>query len=447
MIRKINRGLNVPISGRPVQQILTGPTIQQVGLIGDDYYGMRPTMLVQPGDSVKLGQPLFTDKKTEGIIYTSPGAGTVVDVVRGKKRKFESIIIELSGDDESNQVIFDVDSSEISREIIRDKLVESGLWTSFRTRPFSRIPAPDSIPNSIFVTAIDTNPLAAEPELVINPNRENFVGGLNAIKLLTDGPVFVCTHSDTRVPGDKIPGVRIEEFAGPHPAGLPGTHIHFLDPVSAKKTVWHLGYQDVIAIGHFFATGRLMTERVVSVAGPAVAKPGLFSTRLGASVNDLVAGQLTTDNARIVSGSVLCGRKAESPVNFLGRYDLQISVLAEGNQREFLGWQKPGGDKFSVTKIYLGSWLKDKLFPMTTNINGSHRSMVPVGTYERVMPLDILPTQLLRALIVGDTDEAQQLGALELAEEDMGLCTFVCPGKYEFGKILRDNLVCIEKEG
>lgn len=450
---EIRKGLDLPIDGQPVQAIQQAGPISQVALIGDDYIGMKPTLLAQVGDAVKIGQPLFEDKKTPGVIYTSPAAGKVASINRGEKRKFLSVIIDVDGggkelESESRVSFQKFETLEsLEREAAEKQLVESGLWSSFRTRPFSKVPELGSSPNSIFVTAMDTNPLSAEPELIIGEQKEHFVAGLTVITKLTEGKVFVCTRNDSRIPGDNVPNVITEEFHGPHPAGLPGTHIHMLDPVGPGKTVWHIGYQDVIAIGHLFTTGELMVERVVSIAGPRVTKPGLYRTRLGAKIEDLTMGMIDSDNNRLVSGSVLCGRKMEEPVNYLGRFDLQISALEEGTKRELFGWQKPGFDKFSITKIYAGAFGAGKKFKMNTNINGGHRSMVPVGTYERIMPLDVLPTQLLRALIVKDTDSAQALGCLELAEEDLALCTYVCPGKYDFGSILRENLNMIEKEG
>ena len=295
---------------------------------------------------------------------------------------------------------------------------------------------------------MDTNPLAPEAELIISQHKEAFVAGLQlVVKINAGNKVFVCTRNDSRVPGKDVPGLQFESFSGPHPAGLAGTHIHTLDPVSANHMVWTIGYQDVIAWGHLLLEGKVFTERTVALAGPVVKKPQLFTTRRGANILELAGGNLDGDNNRIISGSVLCGRTAAEPVNFLGRYHNQVSAVEEGNFREFLGWQKPGVNKFSVTKSFVGSWLKGKRFKMNTNINGGHRTMVPIGMYERIMPLDILPTQLMRALITGDTERAQLLGCLELAEEDLGLCTFVCPGKYEYGNILRENLTRIEKEG
>jgi Na+-transporting NADH:ubiquinone oxidoreductase subunit A len=445
----IKKGLNLPISGHPKQEIDKARDVSRVGLIADDYRGMRPTMMVSEGDQVQTGQILFEDKKSPGVFFTAPGSGKVVSVLRGDKRRFLGLEIELSGKD--NPLSFSKHSSQaiasLSREGVVEQLSKSGLWTAFRTRPFSRNPALTSQPHSLFVTAIDTNPLAADPNLIIANHKEHFEIGLLVLRKLTSGSVFVCTAPGSNVPGDGMEQIKVVQFAGPHPAGLPGTHMHFLDPVTAKKVNWHIGYQDVIAIGKLFDTGSLWTERVISLAGPAVSKPRLLQTRLGAKVGELLSGEVSGDNNRIVAGSVLCGVKVEGPLDYLNRYALQLSVLAEGNQREFLGWQQPGFNKFSLTRAFAGCWSLTKRFAMTTSTEGSERAMVPIGTYERVMPLDLIPTLLLRALITRDTERAQELGCLELDDEDLALCTYVCPGKYEYSEILRDNLAKIEKEG
>ncbi|MEZ6088908.1 MAG: Na(+)-translocating NADH-quinone reductase subunit A [Pirellulaceae bacterium] len=438
--------MDLPISGEPRQIIESGGIVTRVALLGDDYIGMKPTMLVGVGDRVKLGTPLFTDKKTAGVTYTSPACGTVTEINRGAKRRFQSIVIEVDGDDcEEFQVFKDL--AGVTAEQITEALTASGLWSAFRTRPYGKVPLPGSVPSSIFVQAIDTHPLAANPEVVLGGKGNPFAIGLNAIKKLTKGKTFLCKSPDTNLPQANVEGVSIHEFAGPHPAGLPGTHIHFLDPVGPSKTVWYVNYQDVVAIGQFLETGRLHPSRTISLAGPCVKNPRLIETRLGADILQLTDGETDGDNLRIVSGSVLGGRKTQAPCNFLGRYHNQITVLKEGNDREFLGWQKPGFEKFSITRVFASAMTPGKRFAMTTGTHGSERAMVPIGTYERVMPLDILPTQLLRALIVRDTEDAQNLGALELEEEDLALCTFVCPGKYEYGEILRDNLTTIEIEG
>lgn len=445
----IKQGLDLPIVGSPEQHIDAAKQVKRVALLGDDYVGMKPTMLVTEGDRVKLGQPIFEDKKTPGVLYTAPASGTIAAVKRGAKRKFESVEIDIDGDD---RVEFDeakgADPLSLGREGVTKQLVASGLWPTIRTRPYGKIPVPGTTPNSIFVQAIDTNPLAADPSVAMADRKDQFNLGLQCLTQLTDGKVFVCKGEQGEIPGADVSGVQVETFGGPHPAGLVGTHIHFLDPVGPTKTVWYIGYQDVCAIGAFLQSGTLDVRRVISLAGPVVKQPRLLETRVGACICDLVDGELEDGvKVRTVSGSVLCGRTANAPHNYLGRFHNQISVLEEGDEREFLGWQKPGFDKFSVTKVFASAGMPNKKFAFTTTTHGSERAMVPLGTYEKVMPLDILPTQLLRSLIYRDTDEAQQLGVLELEEEDIALCTFVCPGKYEYGSLLRESLATIEREG
>jgi Na+-transporting NADH:ubiquinone oxidoreductase subunit A len=267
------------------------------------------------------------------------------------------------------------------------------------------------------------------------------------ISRLTAGKVFVCKAPGAAIPGEDLGFVEMVEFEGPHPAGLPGTHIHFLDPVSREKTVWHLNYQDVIAIGGLFVTGRLDSRRVISLAGPAVGNPRLIRTRLGASTDQLVEGELTEGENRLISGSPLSGHTAEGPLAFLGRYHLQVSALAEGRAREFFGWVMPGLNRFSVKNIFASSLLRGKTYPLTTTTHGGRRAIVPIGAYEKVVPLDVLPTFLLRALEVDDVEQAEAFGCLELDEDDLALCTFVCPGKGDYGSMLRRNLTIIEKEG
>lgn len=441
----IKRGLDLPISGEPEQRIEAGPEVSRVAIVGDDYVGMKPTMLVAEGDSVMLGQPLMEDKKNPGVLFTSPASGTVSAINRGAKRKFESLVIDVQGDQSiAFPGVANVSVDTLDRDSVVAQLVISGLWTSLRTRPFGGIPAISSTPHSIFVTAIDTNPLAADPSVVLAGRGEVFSVGLKVLAKLTPGKVFLCRAPQGNIPAAPSAQVQVETFEGPHPAGLVGTHIHFLDPVGLGKTVWYLNYQDVAAIGSFFLTGKLDPRRVISLAGPVVRNPRLIETRIGAAVDELVAADLPDAmQCRVISGSVLCGRVQP----FLGRYHQQISILQEGNQREFLGWQKPGFDKYSVTKAFASSILTTQKFALTTSTGGSERAMVPLGTYEKVMPLDILPTQLLRSLIVRDSEQAQRLGALELEEEDVALCTFVCPGKYEYGTLLRDNLTTIQREG
>jgi len=445
---RIRRGLDLPIAGAPEQRSEPGAPVKSVALIGFDYHGMKPSMLVREGDRVKLGQALFADKKAPGVLFTSPGAGVVSAINRGARRVFQSIVITLDGDEEETFARYaENELATLPNEKVRENLLQSGLWTAFRTRPFSKTPMVDATPASIFVTAMDTHPLAANPEVVIAAHADDFVRGTKILTRLAK--VFICAGENAVIPGEGLENTRLERFSGPHPAGLPGTHIHFLDPVHAKKTVWQIGYQDVIAIGKLFATGRLWVERVVALAGPVVKQPRLLQTRLGANLVDLTEGAFEADagEVRLISGSIFGGRTATGALGFLGRFHSQISCLHEGREREMLAFLRPGLNSHSVLNIYASKLLGKRAFKFTTTTNGSPRAMVPVGNYEAVMPLDILPTHLLRYLIVGDTDMAQKLGALELDEEDLALCSYVCAGKYEYGPILRDNLTRIEKEG
>jgi len=442
----IKRGLDLPIVGAPTQRIEAGRPVRSVAVIGFDYPTMKPTMAVQVGDRVKLGQILFSDKKSEGVNYTAPGAGVVSAVHRGEKRVLQSVVIDLEGDDEITFASYSSEQLEgLSSEQVRENLQQSGLWTALRTRPFSKVPAVDAVPNSIFVTAIDTHPLAADPAVIIAEQAEAFEAGLKVLGNLAK--VFLCKAPDASLPGESLAKVQVESFSGPHPAGLAGTHIHFLDPVSASKSVWTIGYQDVIAVGKLFTSGRLWVERVVALGGPVVENPRLVRTRLGANLDELTAGELQPGANRVVSGSLLGGRTAHGAFAYLGRYHQQVSCLREGKEREMLHYMRAGVEKHSILNIYISKLMGGKKFAFSTSTNGSPRAMVPVGNYEEVMPLDVLPTQLLRALIVGDTEVAQKLGCLELDEEDLALCTYVCAGKYEYGPILRDNLTRIEKEG
>lgn len=443
---KLKKGLDIPLAGSPKQEIGTGNSINTVAVLGEEYIGMRPTMSVEVGDTVKKGQVLFEDKKNPGVKFTAPLSGTVKEINRGAKRVLQSVVIAAAGNDAVQFAKYSADQlAGLSRELVVQNLVDSGLWVALRTRPFSQIPAIDSTPRAIFVNAMDTNPLAADPSVVIAADSEAFTQGLTVLATLTDGKLYLSKKAGTSVPA--ISKADVVEFDGPHPAGLVGTHIHLLDPVSAKKVVWHIGYQDVIAIGKLFTSGELSSDRVVALAGPAVKNPRLIKTVLGASVSELTTGELIEGTNRIISGSVLSGATAHGVHGYVGRYHTQLSVLAEGYDKEFLGWIAPGATKFSVTRAYLSHLNPKRLFNMTTTTNGSARAMVPIGNYERVMPLDILPTLLLRDIISGDTDSAITLGALELDEEDLALCTFVCPGKYDYGTILRNCLTTIQKEG
>ena len=457
-VHVIKKGLDLPITGAPEQVIESAKTSTRVALVAADYVGMRPSLFVQVGDMVQRGQVLFEDKKIPGVLNTAPGAGRVAAINRGAKRALQTVVVELN-ENERNGAPAEEDFASFERYTGKDLalldsaqvealLVESGLWTAFRTRPFSRTPAPGTRPHSIFVTAMDSNPLAPSMDVIAEGRDEDLNMGLLAVAKVTDGRVYFCKAAGSKITPSTNSSAITEEFAGPHPSGLPGLHIHLLDAVSREKTVWHIGLQDVLAIGVLFRTGKLDVDGVISLAGPGVKHPRLLRTRMGASLDELVGGELKDGEQRLVSGSVLSGRIAMGEVlGYLGRFHNQVSVLHEGREREFLGWMAPGADKFSISSLFLSKLMPGKEFDLTTTTHGSPRAIVPIGLYERIMPMDILPTFLLRSLIAGDLDRSEELGCLELDEEDLALCTFVASGKTEYGPILRNILTTIEKEG
>lgn len=447
MIR-IRKGLDLPIAGAPVQVVEEARPVRFAAVLGHDYVGMRPTMAVREGDHVNRGGVLFTDKKNEGVCFTAPVAGRISSINRGAKRALLSVVIEVGEDQAESFDALNADQiAALDRSTLVARLVDTGLWTAFRTRPFSKVPARNQMPHSIFVTAMDSNPLAPDVAALINLEAESFSIGLGVLSTLTEGRVYLCHADGAQLPAIAGDRVAVESFAGIHPAGLVGTHIHHLDPVSASKTVWHIGAQDVIAIANTLLQGSLWNERVVALGGPGVERPRLLRTVLGASLEELTAGELLDADQRVISGSVFGGREAAGAEAYLGRYHQQISVLPEDHERKLLGWLSPGPNLHSVFPIFLSAWLPRKLLHFSTTSNGSPRAMVPIGTYESVMPLDILATQLLRALLVEDIEMAAALGGLELDEEDVALCTYACPGKYEYGPALRNVLTLIEKEG
>ena len=457
-VNKIKKGLSLPITGAPEQSIQDHKTPTRVALVADDYIGMKPTMLVQRGDTVKRGQPLLEDKKSPGTVFTAPGAGTISAVNRGEKRALQSVTIELSESErsgevsESDQVTFSSytgkDIAGLNRDDVRSLLIESGLWTAFRTRPFSKIPSVESNPDAIFITGMDSNPLAPDVDVIVGEKTDAFERGIAAIAKLRERNIFLCVKDGSSVSSGPYSGVKVESFSGPHPSGTAGVHIHTLLPVHRERIAWHIGYQDVIAIGTLFTTGILDTSRIVSLAGPQVTKPRLIRTRIGASLDELVEGELKEDENRIISGSVFSGRKAQGDeLGYLGRYANQVTVLREDRERVFLGWMIPGQEKFSIINTFISKLNSGKKFDFTTTKNGSQRAMVPLGMYENVMPMDFMMTHLLRSILMGDVEKAEELGCLELDEEDLALSSFVCPGKHEYGPHLRQILTQIEKEG
>lgn len=443
---KLKKGLELPVQGAPEQTIQPGPEFSTVAALGGDYLGLKPRMLVQEGDEVQRGTPLFCHKDAPEAMMVAPLSGKVVAINRGARRVLQSVVIEVSDPNDKGLDFSGVGSAD-SAEGVTEKLCAAGLWTALRTRPYSKMPVPGTTPAAIFVTAMDSEPLAADAAVIIADAGEAFAAGLSAITKLTDGKTYLCHKDGDAVPGADVAGVEAATFAGPHPAGLAGTHIHFLEPLAGDKQVWTIGYQDVIAIGRLMQSGHLDPNIVIALSGPGARQPRLIRTVMGASIDDLTKDEINVDGvARIISGSILSGQQAEGPTAYLGRFARQITIIREDHDQIPMGWIRPMPSKYSFQPV-LGSAFAHKLYNLTSNLNGGRRAMVPTGVFERLMPQDYLPTQLLRALLVMDTDTAQALGALELDEEDLGLVGFACPAKYEYGLALRDCLAKIEKEG
>ena len=451
MIR-IKKGLNIPLEGSPKGAPVSLTKPRSVGLVGSDYNGMKPTMLVDNGDQVKIGQPLFEDKKNQGVIYTSPGAGKIQSINRGSRRALQSIVIDLDQDEKFIEF-----NSYLLQEIklldsisIKNQLVKSGLWVSFKTRPFSKTPKPSSSsPDGLFVTAMDTNPLSLDPNQIINLEKNNFMAGLNVLRSLVSCPIYLCVSGDFNKQEFESEDIFIKRFSGPHPAGLAGTHIHFISPATINNNLWTINYSDVIGFGSLFLTGKLSTDKYISIAGPQVEEPKIAKTRIGVCIDEICAGQLKPADNRVISGSVINGREAIGPFSYLGKFHNQISVIEETNSsdRRFLNWLMPGFNKHSQIPLFGHTLTSNKKLNMKTFMNGSSRSILPIGVYEEIFPFEILISILLRYIVVGDTEKIQALGGLELDIEDLALCSYVCPSKYDFGSLLNKNLTLIETEG
>lgn len=451
MLIRIKKGLDIPIGGAPRQEIEAAAQTSRTVFLASEYRGLKPQMKVEAGTQVARGEELFVHKTWPQIRFLSPVSGTVTQINRGEFRVLQSIEIAPEGDRCAEFQTWDEAMLQrASRDELAAHLQRGGLWPTLKARPYGKMPPPDDKPSSIFVTAMDTRPLAADPQVVINQSSEYFAIGLRALAGLTDGRVYLCVGERSSVQAVEHPRIHRVEFAGPHPAGLAGTHIHFLDPIYGDKVVWSINYQDVIAIGEFCATGEYPVSRVIALAGPGCKQPRLLRVRLGDSINELCSGEIEEEGMRVIFGSVLDGTRVDDQdsVAYIGRFHFQINAVPEHGKSKVLAWIRPGLDLFSITRAFFPKWLRGgRDFSFSCMQNGSERAFIPLSIYERVFPFEMLPSPLIRALLVMDTEQAQELGCLELEEEDLALCSYICPGKHEFGFILRKNLEQIEKEG
>jgi len=435
MIR-IKRGLTLPLVGEPEQSVFPSPAITHVGVALTDYRGLQPQWLVQDGERVRTGQALFCDADTPAIRVSSPATGVVR--VQAGANGAQTLAIAVEADEYIEFAQFaETELPTLTDAQVRQQLLAAGLWPAFRTRPLQNVPGAEVKPHAIFVTAMDTQPLAPRAERLIEADLTAFSQGLTVISHLTSGLVYVCKAPAAYVPVPDIINIKVEEFAGKHPAGLAGTHIHFLDRIGAgsDKQVWSINYQDVMAIGRLFVTGRVDAERIIALAGSQVIDARLLRVRLGADLRELTAGQLKDQACCVISGSVLHGREISAEQPYLGRYHQQVSVLPPvSTPQRWWGW---GARQFSALPVFLARLLRIKKYRICADVSESPQPLLITAAFERVWPLRMPVLPLLEALVAQDVERAVKLGALELAEEDLALCSFVCPGKQNYGALLR----------
>ncbi len=443
---KLKKGFDIRLEGAAEKSLAGTINPLMYGVKPIDFPGLIPKLDIRPGDEVEAGTSLFHDKIRPEIKFTSPVSGKVVSVERGDRRKILEIIVERKG---SGSVNFGkADPEKLSEEQIKILLLNSGLWPCMRQRPYHVIANPADRPKSIFISGFDTAPLAPDFDFIMeNLPVSLFRNGISALKKLTDGRINLVLRGDSE-PGkffENTPGIEISYFSGPHPAGNVGVHIHHLDPVNKGEVVWYINLQDVVSVGRLFEEGIYKPERLVALTGSEVIKPQYYKMISGGTVNQLVTDNVKPGNLRYISGNVLTGTKITS-TGYLGFYDSQITVIPEGNYYEMFGWASPGIKKFSFSKTFLSSLFPKHSYKLDTNFHGGERAFVVTGQYEKVVPMDIYPMQLFKAILAGDIDMMENLGIYEVAEEDFALCEFICPSKIEIQSVVRRGLDMMRKE-
>jgi len=443
---KIKKGLDIPLKGAAGKIFTRAPAPGTYAVKPADFHGIFPKLTVKPGNRVKAGSPLFFDKNNPGVLFTSPVSGKVQSINRGERRRILEVIVESDSTIEYES-FRKADPDDLSREEIKDSLLKSGLWPCIRQRPYSIIANPDDTPQAIYISAFDTAPLAPDMDFVVQDREAGFQAGINAIKKLTDGIVHLNINSD--YPASPVftraEKVQINKFTGPHPAGNIGIQIHHLNPLNKGDLVWYLGPQDVITIGQLFLTGKYDASKVIALTGSEVIKPVYYKFINGASIEPLVKDNVHEGSLRYISGNVLTG-KCIYPDGYIGYYDSQVTVIPEGNHHEFMGWLSPGFKKFSFHRSFFSWLMPKKKYEVDTNLHGGKRALMITGNYERVMPMDIFPMQLIKAIIVEDIDLMEKLGIYEVAEEDFALVEFIDTSKNDIQEIIRKGLDIMRKE-
>ncbi len=442
----LKKGFDIKIEGVAEKTIssLSAPVV--FALKPPDFPGLIPKLNIKPGEIVLAGTPLFHDKLRPEVLFTSPVSGKVAAINRGERRVLLEVVIEASGDDYVN--FGKSNPLQSTPEFIKKVLLISGLWPVIRQRPYHVVANPADNPKSIFISGFDTSPLAPDFSFIMeNSSLELFRTGVNALKKLTDGKVNLILNGKGKKETalNNIQEAEISYFSGPHPAGNVGIHIHHLDPVSKGQAVWYVNLQDVITIGRLFEEGKYRPEKLVALTGSEVMAPQYYKLRTGASVNEILNGNVKPGNVRVISGNVLTGSKINSN-GFLGFYDSQLTVIPEGDYYEFFGWAAPGKDKFSFYNTFLSKLFPAGKYRLDTNLHGGERAFVLTGKYEEVLPMDILPMQLCKAILAVDIDNMENLGIYEVAEEDLALCEYICPSKTEIQSIIRKGISLMIKE-
>ncbi len=443
---RLKKGFDIPLAGKAEKKLSGVAAPLFYGVRPVDFPGLIPKLNVRPGDSVSAGSPLFHDKLRPEILFTSPVSGTVKSVERGDRRKMLEVIVEKNGNDYID--FGKADPSSLTAGKIKEQLLSSGLWPAVRQRPYNVIASPSDKPKAIFISGFDTAPLAPDYNFIIdNTPPELFTAGIAAVSKLTDGKVNLVLNGKEKPSAilTACPGVEISYFSGPHPAGNTGVHIHHLDPVNKGEVVWVINLQDIVAIGRLFSDGKYNPERIVALTGSEVSMPQYYKMISGSSITNIVRDNVKAGHLRYISGNVLTGTGI-SQDGFLGYYDSQVTVIPEGDYFEFFGWAAPGAKKFSFYRTFLSSLLPSKSYNLDTNFHGGERAFVMTGQYEKVVPMDIYPMQLFKAILDGDIDLMENLGIYEIAEEDVALCEFICPSKIEIQSIVRKGLDLMKKE-
>ena len=445
---KIKKGLDIKLKGEAEKVCVSAEKANLFAVKPPDFVGLTPKMKVKPDEKVKAGAPLFFDKYHPEVQFTSPVSGTVKSINRGERRRILEVVIE--ADDKQDFVSFTKgDPSAMDSGTIKDNLLQSGLWPTLVQRPYGVIADPQASPKAIYISGFDTAPLAPDYDFVMKDQDKNFAAGIEALKKLTEGKVHLSLRSGYPVCSAfaDLPEVEYHYFTGAHPTGNVGVQINHIDPINKGDIIWTINPQHVGLIGSFFTEGKLATDIIVAVAGSKVAKPKYYRTQIGNAISSLLNGNLTEtelDN-RVISGNVLTGTKIAED-GYLGFFDSLVSVIPEGDYYEILGWALPGLKKLSVSRTFL-SWLSpNRKWDVDTNLKGGKRAFVMTGQYEKVLPMDIFPVQLLKSILVEDIDKMEQLGIYEVLEEDLALCDFVCTSKIEAQEILRNGLDLMRKE-